>query len=81
MCFGWACSNFFMKQEFESITNGFWQLCHSNLLVYLLVCSRKYRRTVFTEEIDTTLKEISAGIVALLTKDLSHLKTYWQKRP
>ena len=35
---------------------------NKNLLLYHLVCPTKYRRKVFTEEVETTLKEICIGI-------------------
>ena len=35
---------------------------NKNLLLYHLVCPSKYRRKVFTEEVEDTLKEICIGI-------------------
>ena len=35
---------------------------NKNLLLYHLVCPAKYRRKVFTEEVEDTLKEICIGI-------------------
>ena len=44
------------------MTNHILKSHNKNLLLYHLVCPTKYRRKVFTEEVENTLKEICIGI-------------------